>query len=67
MTMKDNHIAWMKNEAKNLKANIANIEAGKARFGSSHDGGPLRDVTDTVLADSKRSLAELEKLLKEYD
>ncbi|WP_164784037.1 MULTISPECIES: hypothetical protein [unclassified Mesorhizobium] len=57
----------MKKEVASLTDQIRIIEEGKARYYSRHDDGPQVEMTQTFLAENKRSKAELEELLKQYE
>jgi hypothetical protein len=65
--MREEHIAWMEEYIRMLRDQIRIIEDGSARYFSSHDGGPAVDVTDETLADNKRRLAELERLIAGHE
>jgi uncharacterized Rossmann fold enzyme len=61
--MREEHIAWMEEHIRMLRDQILIIEDGSARYFWARDGEPSVDVTDETLADNKRRLAELERLL----
>ncbi|RWL45276.1 MAG: hypothetical protein EOR60_15130 [Mesorhizobium sp.] len=65
--MKENHIAWMRRELASVTKSIEYLESGQGRYYSMRDGKIDSDLTASVLSDHKRTKAELEGLLKEYD
>jgi hypothetical protein len=65
--MREEHIAWMEEYIRMLRDQIRIIEDGSARYFSARDGGPAVDVTDKTLADNKRRLAELERLIAGHE
>lgn len=65
--MRENHIAWMRKELGSVTRSIEQLESGRGRYYSMRDGKIDSDLTANLLSDHKRTKAELEGLLKEYD
>lgn len=65
--MRKNHIAWMRKELVSVTKSIERLESGQGRYYSMRDGKIDSDLTASLLSDHRRTKAELEGLLKEYD
>ena len=63
MTNRDALIEWAKGEIRALQDQVDIIEAGKARFWSQSPGGAMIETTEADLAENKRKIANLEKIV----
>ncbi|GEP09788.1 hypothetical protein [Methylobacterium gnaphalii] len=59
--------SWCEDQRQIMARSVEMMEQGILRTGERRDNGELKDTTQQSLADNRRSIAELDDLLRQID
>ena len=60
-------VQWCKNEQQKLRAELTPLEDGTMHVGRRPPGGQWQDITSQEIETLKRSIANLEAVIKQHD